>query len=165
MGLDISWYRNLVKMEPPPAEDGRNTFQLLHNDGFPGRAGQVEDGAVYVAERHDSFHVGPYGYYGKWRDWLAKLAGYPRSTDAEHPYAASAWAASEGPFWELINFSDCEGVIGAAVSSKLAKDFADFRVRALRATQVADDGETMDHYDEWQDAFTQAANNGAVEFH
>ena len=34
------------------------------------------------------------------------------------------------PFVELINFSDCEGVIGPEVAAKLAKDFADYEFSA-----------------------------------
>ena len=53
---------------------------------------------------------------------LATLAGYAGADDA--------WERTDGPFWELINFSDCEGVIGPKTSAKLAGDFAAFQEKA-----------------------------------
>jgi hypothetical protein len=42
--------------------------------------------------------------------------------------AEQVWAARpEGPFVELIDFADNEGMIGPRAAAKLAKDFADTR--------------------------------------
>ena len=84
------------------------------------------------------FHAGSYSGYGAWREKLAQLAGYepiPYSrsygdTKEFMSYSAAAWKSKGGPFWELINFSDCEGYIGSVDAAKLYKDFADYTKKA-----------------------------------
>lgn len=179
MGLDITAYRKISKIdcvfdadgEPiHPQTRGALEYQLRAcvNHDFPGRAGLVEDQCIYAADLSFGFRAGSYGYYNRWRNDLSRLAGYPERTYKRDAYShgqqrfdAGAWEAESGPFWELINFSDCEGVIGAEVSAKLAKDFADYQ-------EKADAHESEDFrgaYAEWRKAFEMAADNGAVEFH
>ena len=72
-----------------------------------------------------AFQAGSYMYYSKWRNQLAEMAGLGSAE------AVRTNPEKEGlPFVELINFSDCEGVIGPKVAAKLAKDFADYEDRA-----------------------------------
>ncbi len=73
----------------------------------------------------------------------------------------NAGVVKKGPFVELVCFSDCEGVIGSAVSSKLAKDFADHHDKFT----TTEDDWFMKRYREWTQAFAMAANDGAVDFH
>lgn len=65
------------------------------------------------------------------------------------------------PFYELIDFSDCEGVIGPEVSAKLAKDFADWDEQAKRTLDDYD----YEMYSNWHKAFKIASDGGAVIFH
>ena len=70
--------------------------------------------------------------------------------------------AYEGlPFFELINFSDCEGILGAPVCAKLAADFAKYQERA----NTSHDEWWREKYAGWRRAFEMAADNGCVEFH
>ena len=170
MGLDITAYGRLVKQEIQPDIDDERAddyFRCRINSDFPGRADDLEDGAHYSWDDITGFAAGSYGGYGQWREQLAMLAGYPplphRSsweTKTRSLHAAGAWAAKEGPFWELIHFSDCDGVIGAKVAEKLAKDFAAHQEKADQAG-----GWFLDRYNEWRKAFELAANGGAVDFH
>jgi hypothetical protein len=73
----------------------------------------------------------------------------------------ACWNGAQGPFSELIHFSDCEGVIGTAVSKKLAADFAAFDEKA----KAAGNERYYAKYQEWRKAFEMAANGGAVDFH
>ncbi len=135
------------------------------NANFPGRADDMEDGGVYKAAESFSFRAGSYGGYNMWRDRLAKLAGYPEGTYEQYgkdypSYCVACWNGAQGPFAELIHFSDCEGVIGAAISRKLAADFDAFEEAAK-----AQDDQFFQLYQAWQKAFTMAANGGAVSFH
>lgn len=163
MGLDISYYRTAT-LAPggDPDEDWERFRRVYVNPAFPGSADELEDRAVYEVTDGEGFAAGSYGGYNDWREQLAKLAGY-RPVEAEEPrhqHSAGAWAATGGPFWELINFSDCEGAIGPAVSAKLAKDFADHQPKA---DEVG--GHFAEKYAEWRKAFETAANGGFVEFH
>ena len=172
MGLDITAYRKIeIANGAAVDEDGDPVDYDEHqrfyfNPDFQGREEGLVEGAIYTrgTEEHD-FRAGGYGGYNAWREELAKLAGYPatphtRYLVTEDRHDAGAWEATEGPFWELINFSDCEGVIGPVVSAKLAKDFEEFDERA----KVIGDY-FYDRYLDWKLAFELAADGGAVVFH
>lgn len=163
MGLDITYFRRLTKQAPPAPDFDPDAHwekgwrSLFGNPDFPGHAPEIEDGAFYSAADEDvgGFRAGSYGGYNVWRDQLAQLAGWPS--------AQAVWngKVATGPFVELINFSDCEGVIGAGVSAKLAKDFAAYQPKA----DAHPDEYFRAKYAEWRRAFEAAADGGAVEFH
>jgi hypothetical protein len=180
MGLDITAYSGLTKIEGVKYLEGEVYNQNLevldyddydlvayHNPDFPGRADDIEVRGVYKAADGFGFRAGAYSGYNRWRERLAEIAGYPKTAielygREELRHDAGAWAATEGPFWELILFSDCEGVIGTAVSKKLAADFAAFDERAAA---VQDDPDFYRLFNEWRKAFDMAADGGAVKFH
>jgi hypothetical protein len=170
MGLDITWYRGLTKAVGNEAFDERGELreeddwlQLYANPDFPGRADDIEEAVAYRPEESDSFSAGSYGYYNFWRDQLAELAGYPkgRTQDGRESACVPCWNGAQGPFAELINFSDCEGVIGATVSAKLAADFAEHQAKA----EAHPDDRFRDRYALWRRAFEKAADRGCVDFH
>jgi len=168
MGLDITAYRQISKAIDPKMEDGcpvdwQNHFQAHESsidfteENWPGRSAGVERGAVYMFAESFGFRAGSYRGYNEWRRWLSDFAEYD---DIE-----TAWKTTSGPFIELINFADNEGVIGSAVAAKLAKDFADNQERAERFNPG--DGRLwwLTQYQNWRKAFEMAPDNGAVEFH
>jgi hypothetical protein len=172
-GLDISAYSNLLEVANPVLdEDGfpKDTEHevLLRPVDFPERFKGLKTGAVYRFSKSFEFRAGSYSGYNWWRNELAKLAGYPLVTATEtisgkpeKRYDASAWKAKGGPFWELIEFSDAEGVIGPVISKKLYADFLRFHKDALLHPEPS----FVESYKEWEQAFKLAAENGAVEFH
>lgn len=171
MGLDCSAYRQIKRVEPQPEfEDTPDDMvNLFVNPDFPGRADEIKDGLYTYAEEFD-FAAGSYSGYNTWREQLAKLAAYPavrhesRGCEVRRLHSAGAWAATGGPFWELIHFADNEGTIGAAVAAKLAKDFADFQSKADAFEEADHDGWFRAKYAEWRKAFEMAADGGAVDF-
>ena len=182
MGLDISAYRSVTKLDVNFDEGGEAIdkvtgepvdydVRVYANPDFPGREEGVEDRAVYTAKDGMSFRTG-YGSHGAWREELAKLAGY-QATPVDRGYGSvtemhsgGAWSAESGPFWELINFSDCEGTIGPVVSAKLARDFSDWGERASKHDEAnALDGYFYKRFQEWCQAFEMAADGGLVDFH
>lgn len=176
MGLDITAYSRLRYLTPHlgTEEDEEiirdNDAVQLYNDSYYKRLGMPE-GYYEVQGETQRIACGAYSHYNRWREELARLAGWPlgeyEKYGQKYPsHAATAWQAESGPFWELISYSDCGGAIGPAVSTKLAADFAHFRPSiAERAVMMGDDGYFMKKYDEWQAAFALASDNGAVEFH
>lgn len=175
MGLDITAYRQL-KPAPeaaqlPEEERWDNHFHVYANPNFPGReVGLDAEWYAIPDAAADSlgFRAGSYSGYNRWREHLAQLAGYPAAMDAEYrtdsSHAVGAWQATSGPFWELINFADNEGVIGPVVAAKLALDFAEFDERA-KAFDPEGDGWFYAQYQKWRQAFEMAADGGAVDFH
>ncbi len=173
MGLDITWHRGLTKAVGNEAFDEHGELrydddwhQFYVNPDFDGRADEIENRAAYRSEESDKFRAGSYGGYNAWRDQLAELAGYPKGKYEQYgsdyeSHCVACWNGQSGPFAELINFSDCEGVIGAAVSAKLAADFSEFQAKA----DAHHDVRFRDKYAEWRKAFEKASDNGCVHFH
>lgn len=172
MGLDITAYRKL-KAAPDALldEDGYpldwERFDIITQSDidrtekdFPGSTKGLKAG-VYSFEATHNFKAGSYGGYNEWREELARMAhGMP---------AKAVWVLpprADFAFQELINFTDCEGVIGPEVAAKLAKDFAAHQDRAEKfATTIADGEWFISRYSEWRKAFEMAADGGAVDFH
>lgn len=147
MGLDIVYYRDLRKT----TEDDPDASHLWVNPSFKDRADGMEDG-YYKAEKRWSFRAGSYSSYNHWRNQLAILGGF----DSDH----DAWINHEGgPFWEIIHFSDCEGIIGPKTSHKLAIDFEAYQWKANKEGDLF-----RVIYNEFRKAFHNAQHSGAVLF-
>lgn len=171
MGLDITAYKGLKPLAGiEPNEHGEvpdydtqwlpGASMEWSEKAFPGRGKGVDASTVYEWEDRIGFHAGSYGGYGEWRDSLARFAGFP----------SSHWVFQhdpDGPFTELLNFADNEGVIGPVVAAKLAKDFTDNEAKAVEyASALGSKGDYwLSKYREWQKAFEMAAAGGAVELH
>ncbi|PSE43969.1 hypothetical protein C7G91_04810 [Acinetobacter nosocomialis] len=132
------------------------------NSHFPNHAKELIDGGFYTFEEDYWFRAGSYSGYNNFREQLAKLAGYPalEGEGNRHYHSNGAWKATSGPFWELINFSDCEGVIGTAYSKKLLADFKQFDEKAKELGEYF-----YESYSDWMTAFEFASDDGAVDFH
>ncbi|WP_416186824.1 DNA cytosine methyltransferase [Enterobacter roggenkampii] len=122
------------------------------------------DGAVYTYEDCTGHGVGYGGYYW-WRNELAEMAGYPVGEyESGHGKEANHFGgvlnSDSGPFYELINFSDCEGFIGTAVATKLLADFKTFHDKA---EEIGD--RFFEQYKHWQSAMEMASSNGCISFH
>lgn len=170
MGLDISAYRQLKKAPDAELDDDgypRDWARFIHfteqgiasmEQQWPGRSEGVSPGVYSYAESLH-FRAGSYGGYNHWRDWLARLAGWKSDRGCwDDPKAG-------GPFFELINFSDAEGIIGPVVAAKLAKDFAEHQQKAESVSSGEDGEYYIKKYNEWRKAFEMAADGGAVDFH
>ena len=170
MGLDITAYQQWKLLGPvgdaDEDYDWKTEVRPYVDPEFPVHAEGVAPNSRYGFELSFRFRAGSYSGYSAWREELATFAGYPK---VEHrnflgnvvqTHTAGAWAAIEGPFWELIHFSDCEGTIGPIVGKKLAHDFEVHRAAAAKVG-----GYFFDRYQEWEKAFQMAADGGAVCFH
>ena len=179
MGLDITAYRKLTKLDvvfnadeepidPTTHEEIGDYVRFYVNHHFPGREQGIEHRAIYSYEGAESVMSRGYGGYNRWREQLAKLAGYPLTEyvnsfgQKEQAHAAACWEGATGPFSELINFADNEGVIGPVVAAKLAQDFADFEERAAA---VGDGDYFYSGYQDMKRGCEMAADGGALDFH
>lgn len=171
MGLDCTAYKNIRQLEESEIDyeeykdkDGkvlerypRNGYIFYINPGFPHAAKDIRADVVYGYEEDFRWRAGSYSGYGEWRNWLATIAGYKGSEDV--------WDnAKEGDvFFELINFSDCEGTLGTLVCRKLLNDFIKFQPVV---DKISDDyNYYKQRYADWTYALTLAADNGAISFH
>ena len=160
MGLDISYARGAERVEGVADADAayeQSLEWIYPNPNFKDRADDLVEGAYRVEER-EHFRAGAYSYYNRWRAWLCLLA-----LDCTPDRVWNDPKTFEGtPFVELVNFSDCEGVIGPKTSAKLAKDFIDFTDRAESAP--GEEG-FVELYAEFRRAFVNASDRGFVDFH
>ncbi|EOK9227769.1 hypothetical protein QFV42_RS18670 [Escherichia coli] len=176
MGLDITAYSNIKRLDAHLNDDGEAVnnsngeqveeyyFHVWKNPSFPGRADELVDGAIYTYEDCTGHGVGYGGYYW-WRNELAEMAGYPVGEyESGHGKEANHFGgvlnSDSGPFYELINFSDCEGFIGTSVATKLLADFKTFHDKAEEIG-----GLFFEQYKHWQSAMEMASNNGCISFH
>lgn len=164
MGLDVTAFSKVRRVRDHDGSDWEVDEIVLSNEpAFAPRAADVPNG-IYRYERSQHVFSRSYGTYNHWREELAKLAGYaahPTETDDAHIHSRTAWEAESGPFWELINFTDCDGVLGAQTCSKLLADFEAFEARAAAHT----DSWFRDMYRSFHAAIRLAADGGAVKFH
>jgi hypothetical protein len=160
MGLDVSSYSKLELvhtggMTDEDEEEERVWLCIT----YPERADELVEGVYEVLGDRFSFRAGSYSAYNWWRTHLAALVGTtPRQVwDLKHEPPA---------FLEIIDFTDCDGVIGPKTAGKLAKDFEAWRSRAVSfGKTIEDNGEYfIEVYDEFAKAFKLASDGGAVEF-
>lgn len=179
MGLDISAYKNAVNInaevfdadgdpiDPVTREALDYDIRIYVNPDFPGREDGLVDRAYYKVDFSDRVD-GRWGYsrYNGLRNELAKLAGYPMGQYEQYgtkhdSHCVACWNGEQGPFAEIINFSDCEGVIGPMTSKKLAADFEKLQDKADAHESEA----FRDFYATMRRAFEVASQNGFVSFH
>lgn len=177
MGLDISAYsktRKALDGEVETDEDGDpkdwNSWRRISeglvemsNEHGQGQAADVEPGFYSFGEGF-GFRAGSYSGYNSWRDELARMAGW---TGAKEVWTLGQEEDAGGPFFEIINFSDCEGVIGPKISAKLSADFKANTDKAYAWAQEhsEDTGWFLEKYNDWSKAFELAADGGMVLFH
>lgn len=162
MGLDITAYSQLKDTGRPFDWDVDEENALISNNhpDFAERCVEFTPWNAFEYEVSYRARIGAYSYYGAWREKLAKLAGYSPVTGGTRPYSKGAWAAIEGPFLELIDFTDCDGVLGTAVCQKLAEDFANYEASARRPG----DEDFLYTYLQFKAAVEWASDGGAVVF-
>jgi len=162
MGLDISYFKNITKAKGKEGLDDQGDSDWENGwrrvtviPEFSAAADDLKDRDRIKGEEGEGFRAGSYIWFNGWRTWLAGFAGY-----RSHEYV---WEhMTEGDFYELINFSDCEGTIGAKTSAKLAADFKKHADRLPTDKAVRD---YVRRYKIWMSAFEIAAQNGCVLFH
>jgi len=150
MGLDVTAYKNIKWLRPIDRENDDYDLRIDISD-FAERAEDLKDGDYSYSDSY-GFRAGSYSGYNSWRNELALLAGFGS--------AKNAWTKDSGPFWELINFSDCEGTLGTFTCKKLLLDFKEFYAQAEKIG-----GYFFDLYKEWTIGMELAAENGCFNFH
>lgn len=170
-GLDVTAYTRLAPVASPQLDQdgepiGEKQVMLVPVEFVERFTGLTPNG-VYRYEAAFEFRAGSYSGYNHWRNELARLAGYAATPDTlpdgkiEMRYDATVWRLQKGPFWELIDFSDSEGVIGPVVCKRVYADFVQYHHAALQHP----DENFRAAYAEWMKAFAMCADEGAIVFH
>jgi len=181
MGLDVSAASHLRYVGPIPSDEEREKLEedlsaqgkdswdvyfFVYGNGSSHKAqlAGTKPGMYALTERSEqhSFRAGSYSGYNLWRRLLCRFVhGVEPEEVWQHPRRYKG-----KPFVELIDFTDCDGRIGAKVAAKLAQDFRDHAKRAKDyATTIEDGGYLWGVYEEFAKAFALAAEDGALAFH
>ena len=160
MGLDISAVSKIKQI------DGDDGTHYVAADSFERHNLQQSWYTSSYDSRVHWFRAGSYSGYGAFRRDLCGFAhGVSDTTiwDNLEKYKGEK-------FHEIIEFSDCQGVIGAEVSSKLHADFVDGRDAFVKwvTEKYGDDLEVSKYrvevYDDFTLAFEIAKDDGMVVF-
>lgn len=187
MGLDITAWSHIKRMEEQDPDD-YSCIRVWRHSSFPLHC-ELEEGCYETTDLTDvhRFRAGSYSGYNVFRDVLTLCTtGVPSSSFWENEDLYQ-----ESPFFELVNFSDCDGAIGPKYSALLYEDFVQNRERFIANVRQEIDysKETSDplalepefildlnlseetiayyieQYDNWLKAFELAKDDGLVEFH
>ena len=159
MGLDITSYSNLKK--------GKETGESVYIGKGPKHVARHEynegwyEPTTFTVGHH--FRAGSYGGYNQFRGHLCAAI---HGVECEEFWTNEDYEGT--PFYELIDFSDCEGVIGVEESKKLHAEFMLHRGifrRYVEKEHDLDDAEYLiEKYDDWTKAFSISAQEGALFF-
>lgn len=160
MGLDITAYERAALA--PPHEHNDDCYEQGHVwvsqtfiDSFPLSSEGLLEGCYLTDGDTLDFRAGSYSGYNAWRETLCEREN--GVSPAEVWKEPVVW--KDAAFFELINFSDCEGTIGPLACARLAQDFKEARYR------IPSGDEWFDRlYETWAEAFELAANTGLVDF-
>lgn len=169
MGLDITFYSRVEKIgkigtyeEYETYFDWETTFYaypaFVSGKDFPGWATGLTPGGVYKFEDRIGFRAGSYSGYGFWRDVLSQIGiGVSASTVWQSPDRFK-----KEPFFRVVCFSDCEGLIGPKHCKKLYKHFLEHKDIA---EEVTNPDWFFSTYMRWLNALEVSEGDGVLEFH
>lgn len=149
----------------------------LISENFKAKAEEIDfDGEVFRAkvnpdfEAHDHLATGIYSAGGEGIEFMAGSYGTYNglrrqlSLMAHDKEPQEIWNDRERykgrDFYELIDFSDCEGVIGPTTAGKLYYDFRSYR----EAYHMQNNEWDNEVYDNWMKAMELASNDGIIIF-
>lgn len=180
MGLDVTAYSRLERVAdwPENAEGIDDFAEYVRGRGYVwNRRTVTYVHPVYVGREfpeHHSLTPGVYAYaectdwdagsysgYGNWRRWLSRAAlGVGPETVWKN---FDRWR-DRGAAW-LINFSDCEGIIGAEVCTRILADLRE-NESMIREQPLGPDAKwNLSKLDDWLAGLALAADGGMLDFH
>lgn len=168
MGLDIYAVSRAEKVDPCPVrkiawcEREDHHVAYVADSRFVLSLRGLDAGMCYtptVGSEQVRFSAGSYHGYNHWRATLSQTVNGLQPESVWH----QADALAHLPFFELINFSDCEGTIGPEAAADLVQDFDDYS-EIVREAQGEEDpfARFVAQYDRWREAFLVASDGGMV---
>lgn len=161
MGLDISAYSKIERVED------EDEARIFIKRGIPemDQAQDIEEGMFIESKVCESHHFrgGSYSGYNVFRNLLCETM--------HGVTAKELWTKPEvfegKEFYNLINFSDCEGHFGPTVAKKLHEDFAKFRDKFVKGVSDKEpyEGYYTRVYDDFMLGFEIASKGGVLIFH
>jgi|LakMenEpi03Aug12_release.lakeMendotaPanAssembly.Ray.scaffolds.fasta_scaffold13684_9 hypothetical protein len=181
MGLDITAFSKLQVLTPEEVKAaersvgvqidlGESVYHFTQRD-INSPDNWIRDmvpGTYYQSPKTEEydFKAGSYSGYSAYRRMLSEcfLGALPEEVWSNQSIYRGQ------PFYEQVNFSDCEGFIGPEFSAKLAEDYEEGRDQWYEYLKESGEGANwvelhMARYDNWTKAFKVASDGGFVWFH
>jgi hypothetical protein len=174
MGLDISVFKEVDfnSFQPREGKSEEDLDELydsmlyLYSEYNPhNQSDNIKEGFYNYPDRAFNFRAGSYSGYNLFRATLCKsVYGFNPEVIWGSP---NKYKGQD--FVELINFSDCEGIIGPKTSKKLLDDFIKNEENFINYLEKEPFDDYMKEsykakYKEWMKAFEIASENGVVKF-
>lgn len=183
-GLEFITSNELSDEEIENIEEGLgNKFYLTHmypNPHFLKQAEGIKEGyykckfseeeisLINKAKKTNSFPEYPKNYrgfdhlncglYNEWRAILSKLV----VGEDILKKGKNESGFKDKPFFEILNFSDCEGIIGPKTSKKLFGDFIKYEEKAKEYSSDTSNEGFYDNYKKWKEIFELASSEKGV---
>ena len=150
MGVDFTALSNAVRTQNE--DDG--LFGYVYDDASIATVNDGMESGYYVYTRETAIDGPrmPYSMYFRFRKWIANLGGSS---------AEKMWNGNDSsmPFYEMVNYSDCDGFFGPDTCSKLANDFES---HLEKARQSDTEPRFLGFYESFLACFKHAAGSGMV---
>jgi hypothetical protein len=167
MGLSI-YAISKIKLSGNIIDDEPTDKDINVYPGTFNRISGLEVGLYQETDKskHHDFQAGAYSTY----NWFRRNLSTAIFGVAPEKIWLNTEAYEGRPFFELIEFSDCDGIIGPDVSKKLHQDFETHRPNMIKfcLENFIDDDQSyesvMDTYDNFTTAFKIASDGGLVLF-
>lgn len=134
MGLDIVYGKVINKIEGPPGPDFPEEFIGLNiikaqvpEFALTSLDGLEQDAYYEVKYLDDGVRFGSYSSFGLFRELLGEAVGVKN----EEISLKMKGIHKDMPFFELLYFSDCEGVFGPKAIRRLYDDFDEMRPKVV----------------------------------
>jgi hypothetical protein len=169
MGLDIAAFSNITVFPPDSLEEmdgmGVELDRAYINDDFEYHVHDYLDcrdnNTLHYActEQGYGFRAGSYSTYNKFRRVLCEAVNNMSIDDL--------WNSGDDhlPFYHLLNFSDCEGAIGAAISAELLRDFNTHeKTFSDWIKEITDNEYFIEVYKDFKKGFEHSSTEGIMIF-
>ena len=164
MGLDTRVYDNVkiadfIKIED---EDDYDFITYVASPSWDFKIKNLEKDRKYNGDRVSLDDIAySYGTHNRFREHLIKMM---RRNDLVDYKGEIAWDAlvkeNRLPFYDFINFSDCEGVLDWEINEKIYKDFNDWHNEAKEYFEQ--DSWAYRNYKSWLSSFDNGRKVGSV---
>lgn len=157
MGLDVSVYRNLRK---PTVEETENeewdVSTHVDHPSWKYKMNNFEADSYYMADRIDGADVRySYSSHSFFRNELCRITNWEMDFD-------NCEELKDKPFYEMINFTDCDGCLDWEIASILYKNFCDHEETARKEFN----NRWFGKYQDWKNVFKEGKEVGSlVDFH
>jgi len=156
MGLYVRVYKNIKKIKDCDEADFR---AFVDHPSWKFKIKNLEEDGCYVGEQAQPTISYPYSAHSFFRETLIKLIEREDLLDNAGNIDYER-LPEDIPFYDFINFSDCEGCLDWEVSAKIFEDFEKYNKKAMEKLT----GFSNQRYQEWYEIFKSAKDNGVVVF-